>query len=182
MSQPKYKLEDVVYYVTVNWTAKQVPCPDCHGHKRWSAILPAGEEMLIECPTCWAGYDGCRGTIDDWDFRSHVHECEVAGLTRNGSGFEYVIKSLRCNATYRVDETEIYLAHADAVAVGKSEVIRVSQEKRTHQARQLRSKRKDHVASRVAYWKKEIREAKKRIAQAEKALDEINSVQPQVII
>lgn len=172
---PKYLIGDVAYHVSVNWTTKQQPCPDCFGHRRWSAILPAGEEILIECPTCWAGYEGSRGTVDDWDFHYHIDECEIAGLTKNAGGFEYVAESLGHSSRWHVVESQLHASHDDAKAFGEAEVIRVAKEKRTQQARQFADRRKDKAAGMTAYYRREIREAKKRIASAEAGLAEINT-------
>lgn len=52
----KYSIGDVVYFAGTVTAAKQHPCPDCKGEKKWKAVSPAGNEYDFACPRCTARY------------------------------------------------------------------------------------------------------------------------------
>lgn len=49
---PRYQIGDVVFMPRTSTVTDRLPCPDCHGTRRWSVKSPAGLETEIPCPRC----------------------------------------------------------------------------------------------------------------------------------
>ncbi|MBN7804864.1 hypothetical protein JZX86_05735 [Agrobacterium rosae] len=56
--QTKFAIGDVVYHASTRLDAKQHPCPDCKGERKWKAISPAGSEYDFSCPRCCSSFHG----------------------------------------------------------------------------------------------------------------------------
>lgn len=54
--QPKFAIGDTVWVASVERTTEQLPCPDCHGEKKWAVRSPAGGEYTTACPRCQQTY------------------------------------------------------------------------------------------------------------------------------
>lgn len=50
--ETKYSVGDKVWYAGVTTEARQHPCPDCKGERKWQAVSPAGYEYTFACPRC----------------------------------------------------------------------------------------------------------------------------------
>ena len=169
----KYGVGDTVYAVEVNRDCKWVECPDCLGTMSWKAITPAGEEIAIECPACHHGYQN-TGRIEQWDIYGSVKRLTVAQVQYNTHGEEAV--RYMCIETGSPSgrvwrESDL---HEGKEAAEKLCPILVADEKRKSQDAQAETyarKKKDRPGSMAAYYRKEIRDAKKKIKQAEAGLE-----------
>lgn len=54
--ETKFSIGDVVWVASTTMEAKQMPCPDCLGTRKWIATSPAGEQYTFSCPRCTANY------------------------------------------------------------------------------------------------------------------------------
>lgn len=54
--ETKYSVGDAVWHASTITTAKQHPCPDCKGERKWKVTSPAGGEYEIGCPRCAARF------------------------------------------------------------------------------------------------------------------------------
>ncbi len=50
--ETKFSVGDKVWYAGVTTEARQHPCPDCLGERKWKAVSPAGYDYTLPCPRC----------------------------------------------------------------------------------------------------------------------------------
>lgn len=58
--ETKFSVGDAVWHAGTTTEAKQHPCPDCKGEKKWKVISPAGGEYTTACPRCSAFFNSDR--------------------------------------------------------------------------------------------------------------------------
>lgn len=73
----KYSVGDVVYRAGTTTEARQHPCPDCLGSRKWEAKSPAGGTFTFACPRCSARYND----RDDLTLKYTAHAPVVSRLT-----------------------------------------------------------------------------------------------------
>lgn len=60
--ESKFNLGDVVFVAHADRDDEAVTCPECLGSRHWEVSSPAGNKMIVECPTCTYGYE-VRGFV-----------------------------------------------------------------------------------------------------------------------
>ena len=172
--ESKYSIGDTVYLAEAAYETVWIPCPDCLGIRAWWVWMPSGEEIAITCPTCKYGYES-RGTVEE-------HQCfgRVRQLTIDSVRIETYAKPERM-VCYMCEETgvgsgtnwhepQLYATCNEAKAV-LPELVRQRQiSLEEMEARRFTLRRSDRPGSMAAYYRKEIRSAKKDIAAAERGL------------
>lgn len=74
----KYDVGQTVWYASTQSGSRRLPCPDCHGTKRWQAISPAGRGYLFDCPRCSRSYQSDRNlSLDVYDHKPYVHSVTI---------------------------------------------------------------------------------------------------------
>lgn len=77
--ETKFAIGDVAYCGRAKVVTKQLPCPDCHGTRKWKATSPAGTEYEFSCPRCSAHYQ----SSDALNLNYQTWEPEVITITIN---------------------------------------------------------------------------------------------------
>ncbi len=75
--QPLYEIGTVVFLAQSSWQSVPIECPDCKGQKTWEVSTPAGEKFSTYCRTCWHGYDGCFGTVNEYGYRASTRRLTI---------------------------------------------------------------------------------------------------------
>lgn len=127
---PKFAIGDVVWRASSDWNATQIPCPDCLGDKHWMVRTPAGENFLTFCRTCWHGFDGCCGTVSQYDYTPQVRRLTVGLVTTRQSDVKTVIQ-------YMCEETGI----GSGTVWNEESVFSTEKEARVYADRQAQAKR-----------------------------------------
>lgn len=175
--ETRFDAGDIVFRPYVNTCSTQIPCPDCLGSKHWDAKLPNGEVIPIGCPTCEHGYEH-RGTISAGTVDGSVqrltigtvgleedHSTENRGTVERymceetGIGSGSVHYGYNLFATYEEAEAEL---PAMIEAMEKS----LAESNATCRKRKI----KDGPGRMAAYYRAQIRDAKKTIKIAERRL------------
>ena len=89
---PKFRIGDEVWNASSDYVATQIQCPDCKGEKVWWIMTPAGEEFETHCRTCWHGYDGCYGTISEYDYVPKVRRMTIGMVNTRQSDLQAEIQ------------------------------------------------------------------------------------------
>lgn len=172
--ETKFKVGDTIYLAEVNWKAKEETCPDCLGQKSWTATLPNGETFGIECPTCHHGFEGSRGyIIERYDYLSSVEEVIVSDLRIDTSNKEGERIAYICH----LDGYNRYVYERDAfpdeISAKEKLPVKVAEQKaRGEQSAcdSIKRNRSNRVGSMAAYLRRQVREGKKTIREAEESM------------
>lgn len=106
--ETKFSIGDVVFSATTTSTAKQHPCPDCRGARKWKAISPAGGEYEFGCPRCAGRFHG------EHKLNLNYHSFDPAVHVRT-------IGSVRLNTAARDGDDPVeYMCHETGVGSGTS--------------------------------------------------------------
>jgi len=168
----KFNVGDSVYFAVAECERKLIQCPDCLGTAKWTATLPTGEEEGIECPTCKSGYFS-TGTIGDYQVQGVVRNLTIGQVGYDTDGPRYMCEETGVGSGHIYHEHELFADEAEANEALPEMVEKMTQERAECGLNQYLSKRKDNVGNMTAYYRKEIRDAKKRLESAQSQLDRI---------
>ena len=176
---PKYAINDTVYAADVSWTAAPIQCPDCLGRKTWNATLPTGEAVVIACPTCAYGWDDSTGTIREHYAYTHRAQRLTIGSIAVDTNAEpdervrYMCHETGIGSGSIWYEPRLYATETEALAALPGILAKRRDEHEQALAKTLARKRGkrgtalDLPGQMLAYYRREIRDAKAKIAAAE---------------
>lgn len=119
----KYDVGQTVWYASTHSGKRTLPCPDCHGLKRWQAISPAGRGYLFDCPRCSRSYMSDRNlSLDVYDHKPYTQSVTIQqiGWDTHGAKPEATYmpwKSPGGGSSYR--ESDLYPTEAEATAAAE---------------------------------------------------------------
>lgn len=173
----RFNVGDTVYLAECEMTSTPVQCPDCLGTRSWKAILPSGEEVPIECPSCRSGYCSI-GRINRYGARAEVRPLTIGSVAYDHEGPRYMCEETGvCSGRVYHEE---HLCATQEEAEIKLPAMKAEKEKAAaeYELKQYLAKKGDGVGNMTAYYRKEIRDAKKKLEAAQKQLDRIKGVTP----
>jgi rubredoxin len=159
MEEPKYKIGEVVYAARFTMVEEWITCPDCGGTKTLKFIMFDGTEHLIDCSGCSLGYDPPTGTICIHTRSPKVDPVQINNIQADGDGFKY-------NWT---PEDQLFANRERAFA----KAVEIAAEEDLKDSDRINNKEKPARtwSWHVHYYRKQIRDAKKRIEFAEARLN-----------
>ena len=174
MIYPTFDIGHCVFAVKIETSKTPVECPDCLGTLVWHVELETGEQFDIKCQTCTFGYE-TRGVVQSYETTACIQELTVGSVridtASRRSPVEYMCTETGVGTGRVWSESELYSTreHAEHVLPGLVEAHRIqSQESR---ARSIKLRKDDSRAGGMAaFYRKQIRLAKKDIKQAEEGL------------
>jgi predicted RNA-binding Zn-ribbon protein involved in translation (DUF1610 family) len=158
----RFEIGEVVYVARLETEEEQLPCPDCGGTRALRVTLYNGVEHSIACEACKHGYEGPRGYIVRYAPTPKASSTRITGVdTRDGS------VQWQTELGYR-DDADVFdnMGDAFARALDLGEKFERDEKARITQ----RSNAERSWAWNVTYHRREIREAKRRLAHHEAAL------------
>lgn len=169
---PRYAIGATVYLARVTTERADETCPDCLGKRIWHAVLPSGEELDFECPTCTRGY-AAMGTVETWVTGGTVEELTIGSVqidTNHDHPVQYMCKEtgIGSGAVWRES-----LLHADRAAAEAllPQMIEAENWRRIESRATDRKRRiADGPGRMAAHYRAKIREARKEIEQCERGL------------
>lgn len=147
MIKPKYQLGDVVYLGSSEWMQEPVECPDCLGAKIWIVTTPANEQFETYCRTCWHGFDGCSGTIADYDYRPMVRQLTIGQIQakemEHKIDITYMCVETGIGSGTVWNENNLFVTRAEAQGYGEaqSQIRREKDEDAVSRAHQAQCKK-----------------------------------------
>lgn len=167
--ETKFNIGDTVFCAETEWAPETSPCPDCIGERAWKAFLPNGEEIKISCPTCRVGYR-TTGTIERYRVQGSVQELTIGSVRfdTHGRDVQYMCEETGVGSGTVWDEDHFFRTREEAERALPA-MVEAHQKTMDEQAARRLGNRKD-AGSRVAYYRKQIRDAKKQIQDAERGL------------
>ena len=174
MIYPIFEEGNHAFAVILETTRAPVECPDCLRTLNWHVTLPTGEEFDIKCQTCTFGYE-TRGHLESCESTGRVVEMTIGSIRIDTAShrdkIEYMCEETGIGIGRVWSESDLYVTreHAEHVLPGLVEAHRIQlQESR---ARSIKLRRDDSRAGGMAaFYRKQIRLAKKDIAPAEEGL------------
>lgn len=164
----KYNIGDVVYYPRFEATTDYVVCPDCGGTKTIKCVLYDCSEHNIDCQGCGRGYEHATGRIEVHTRKPIAYRGEINGietLMEDGKTVTYY----NLDGAYHLQEHELFGSELPAKSAATKLAEKYDAEER---ARVFARARDDRSWSwHVTYYRKEIRDAEKRIAYATERLN-----------
>lgn len=94
--ESKYKKGDQVYFGGCEYSAKNLPCPDCLGTLVWTVIFANGDVQEIDCQTCKKDYKP-SGVVAVNQNRPVVNKYTIGSVRYNDTDKEPF--SYMCNET-----------------------------------------------------------------------------------
>jgi hypothetical protein len=172
--ETRFKVGDKIYLADVEWKPKEEVCPDCLGQKTWTATLPNGETFGIECQTCHHGFEGSRGYIvDRYDYVPRVEEVMVSDLridtsSKDGEQIAYVCQLDGHNRHVYEKDAFPDKASAEEKLPVKAAEMKARGEQSAFES--IKRRRSNRVGSMAAYFRRQVREGKKMIREAEESM------------
>ncbi|MEE9386402.1 MAG: hypothetical protein V3V08_23555 [Nannocystaceae bacterium] len=176
--ETRFNVGDTVFRPYANTCAKQVQCPDCLGSKHWEAHLPNGEQIPIWCPTCEFGYEH-RGTIAAGSVEGTVQRLTVGTVgieeDNRSEGVGGMVERYMCEET-GVGSGAIHYGynlcatHEEAEAKLPEMIEAMKKHLAESNATCRKRKIEDGPGQMAAYYRAQIRDAKKTIKTADERL------------
>lgn len=163
---PEFQIGDDVWIALFDTVEEYVPCPDCGGHRSLKVTTFDGAEYVIACDTCRIGYDPPTGRCRVWKRKPHVRAGVVIGVEQAGDRFKYRIQA--DDRSYYFEVGRVSYTSDGAKAAAKALAERTDREERARLL--LKEKPERSWAWHVCYYRREIRDARARIAHAERSL------------
>jgi len=164
----KYDIGDTVFYPQVINTKVAKECPDCLGTRSWQAHLPNGEQIAITCPVCKYGYES-TGVIHEYELEGTIQTLTVGSLDINthGNVISYMCKETGVGSGRTYHEKDLFPTYEEAQALIpkmlEDQQIDHDEARATSRARKIA----EGPGRMAAYYRAQIRDAKKAIKQAE---------------
>ncbi len=171
----KYKVGQTVYACSITLGSERVTCPDCLGTKAWAVTTPAGEEFSISCAACKHGYE-VRGSIAESKFIGQVEEYTIGSVRldtsiRDGRDcVSYMCEETGVGSGRVWDQPALYATREEAKAVLPGLMDQRQREHEDSLAMQHKRRKSDGPGEMAAYYRAQIRDAKKAIKAAERGL------------
>lgn len=175
-----FKVGDTIYKPVAYWSPRDVQCPDCLGSRKWYAEIPKGGPTHIPCPTCARGYAGSTGTVQEWDDYGRVQVFRVDEV-RRVENREGVYGEYRCtdienggNCYLLSDKDDSLFSDRESAALLLPSLVEKARSGREKANAERVKDKRSKAGGMVAYYRKEIRDAKKRLKSAEAGLKRIS--------
>lgn len=171
----KYDIGDTIYIPFANHSQDKVVCPVCAGALK-VLIKPFGAQddagQTAQCNYCSSGYDGPKGVVSDsWTWKGDVRTIKIEGIEeRNVRGkisYKYIYNYTQ--GGYNFADTE------DTAVFGNYEEAKIEADKLA-EANTVEGQLKkaqinfDQLTWSVGYYKQQIKDGKKQIADARKTI------------
>lgn len=163
----KFSIGDIAFFARAGQMQVWVTCPECLGSGRLRVILGDNTEASIACACCERGYEGSPGLIQTWAFKAEVEEVRITGLES-----DLVDGCLRTRYkvnSWIVDEGDLWRSRHAAEVRGTELVTEHEAEEKKRLG--YKEKQTKTWAWNVAYWRKQIRDAKEQIERATERLN-----------
>jgi hypothetical protein len=172
MIKPKFQIGDVVWCGQWKGYEKWDKCPDCGGTKTIKVILFDGSEYIIPCEGCKKGWEGPYGVVSHYAYHATARELVIQGMelgcwdSKRGI-WEYQL-GLEGSCSLRVPEHELFLDEQSAMdfALAKGRELEIRDAYRVF----LKDKPTKSWSWHVTYYRREIKEAERKIEYATRAL------------
>jgi len=167
----KYEMGQTVYRPEVTHKEWAIdPCRDCLGSRTWECHLPNGEVVYIDCPTCKRGYES-TGTELEYKVTGGVRVLTVGKIRYDNGSIDYMCEQTGIGTGWVHPEKDLFPTQAEAEAVlpGMIEAKKIFLEE--SRATSRKRKIKDDAGRMAAYYRAQIRDAHKQIAEARRGLD-----------
>ena len=135
-----------------------IPCPVCLGQLAVVVILGDGERIGVPCEACGKGFDGPRGTIEEWEHRPTVRRFVIAHVKSMWDD-RWTLES-EDGQSRAFDELRATEAEALAVATQQA----ADQLKRNMQTRQRHRRNVTNATWSVRYHRDCIKDLERQIA------------------
>lgn len=163
-----YNIGDKVWHVSRKSTLEKVTCPECFGKKYLTVILGDDSQVTIDCAGCAAGYDPPRGYVTYYKQDVDVKQVVIDGMRITRDYVEYEINKTSCSCNI-IKGSDVFWGRIEAEVRAKELAERWNKEQL---AKIHRKEKNNHTWSwHVHYYRKQIRDAEKKIEYAEKQLD-----------
>lgn len=172
----RYSVGNTVYSASACVKKHRIQCPDCLGTRKWSASLPNGEIVDIECPTCKCGYL-TMGTIEEYKVTGVIQELTVGQVEYDRDGPRYMCQETGVGSGTVWRESDLHPSQEEAEAALPDLIAKQEEHQRDYALNLYLNKKKgkhDRIGAMTAYYRKEIRDAKKRLKDAENSLKRIS--------
>jgi hypothetical protein len=170
----QFSVDDIVFHAIAIQGRKKRTCPDCLGTMRWECHLPSGEVMQCECATCYYGY-GSSGTIEEYDYWGEIEELTIGSVRYEDGKESYMCKETGVGSGRVYEGVDL---HTSRDAANSALPHLIAAKKKDHEEwsyNQWKQRRKrGPKAGLVAFYRKEVQEANKKLKFAKKRLAEIN--------
>lgn len=123
--ETKFSIGDVVYKAWTTTVAKQHPCPDCAGARKWKAVSPAGREYEFACPRCASGYQNDRDlSLSYTEFAPSTERLTIGSVRVDTSSqdrpVEYMCRETGIGSGTIHSETDLF--HTEEEAMRAAEI------------------------------------------------------------
>lgn len=168
MIETPFKLGDVMWLAQGNSRRVDLPCPVCAGQLWFTVEFASGERTKVPCTACERGFEGPRGTIQEWVLEPTARRFEIAEVV----SFHHPANKWRvCSTTnLEADYAELFSTEAEATAEATKQATELEESNmRAQQNRKADTKRGGWS---VVYHRQQIKKAEASIAWHRKQIGE----------
>lgn len=159
-----FRIGDECWVARLENTHKWVECPECCGQKALIIIMGDGTHHALDCEGCKRGYLPPSGYVETWEYRPIVEKRTIIGVRMEDDHIKY-------DTGGHFYENQDMICSTEELARVQADLLKKSHEER--EADRIKNKVKQHRSWswHVHYYRREIREHKRRIEYAERCLD-----------
>lgn len=156
------KVGDTVWFAQCGTREVIRPCPVCFGKLAVTVILGNDEHIATPCDYCGKGYGGPTGVEREYEWIAKPTQITITGVTTEdrGNGPEC---SYRFHEGYCADQGELFDTKEEAEARCAVKAAEHAEDERKRREWRKESAHKS-FSWHVGYHRKEVREAKRRLA------------------
>lgn len=116
-AQSKFKVGDLVWNAHCTWLPVSQPCPICYEKREVTLILGNGDLVVLLCDYCGKGYEGPKGTVDEYEYVVEPEPVHITSITLEVSADKTVAK-YHAGCRY-YDEENLFPTKEEAMEKGK---------------------------------------------------------------
>lgn len=166
MIETPFKLGDVMWLAQGNSRRVDLLCPVCAGQLWFTVEFASGERTKVLCTACERGFEGPRGTIQEWVLEPTAQRFEIA------EAVSFTQKKWRVRSTTDLEANydELFSTEAEATAEATKRAAELEESNmRAQQNRKADTKRGGWS---VVYHRQQIKKAEASIAWHRKQIGE----------
>ncbi len=161
----KYEIGQKVWWATFDATDDYIVCPDCNGMRYIRVLLYDDSIVTIACEGCKRGFDASAGRIHVYKRKPMAIPVTIKGLELSEGKTEW-----QTSGSYRTAEHDLFDTEAEALE--RANEIAADFDRAEREKISMKEKPTRSWSWHVHYYRREIREAQRRIDYATERLNE----------
>ena len=154
MTKPRFNIGDTAWVAYAGQTEVWIQCPHCFSEKYLTVILGDKSQITIDCECCKAGYEGCKGMIKTYEFKTGAQSIVINKIEWSDHNCEF-------QYNYKNDK-DVFATEAEAL-VRAMKLKMEQQQAEKDRLEWMKENPKKSWAWNATYHRKQLKDAQRNV-------------------